>query len=164
MSQITKQINKLLSDDALSHSLSKEALERMLAEIKKLDNDCCELSKENKNLRADLKNCTKNLSESRAESYGNRRENEKWKEREEELLDREKVCSRTEIENEYAVKRGDEHYRLITSIFANRTFRESVVSKYPVVDKTTYDSNGMIQENEMHIDVTKTKTTETEEK
>lgn len=163
MSKITEQINTLLSDDALSHSLSKEALERMLAEIKTLNDDCYKLNKDLEATNKALEINKKELDETRCESYDNRRKNEKWQEREQELLAREKACIRTEIENEFAVKRGNEHHNLILTVFKNRGFRESVTSSFPVKEKTTYDNNNMMRESEYHNDVTSTETKEVSE-
>ena len=145
MSEITQQIKDLLSNEALSHSLSKEALERMLSEIKSLTTKV-------ENLTGDLEFAEVKRAEAHQKMSNSRDANDKlsaelngFKKRVAELDAREKLCAITEIRNEFEKQRGDEFCALTNKIFENRIVRESVTSTYPVRETYEQESGNGIQ-------------------
>ncbi|MCH9735913.1 MAG: hypothetical protein K0U78_15395 [Actinomycetia bacterium] len=167
MSKITEQIKDLLSNESLSHSLSKEALERMLAEIKHLNAECENLNIKLKSSRDHNLSLSEKLSSAREGNSKLLAKNNEFEKRVKDLEEREKKCSVIEIRNEFEKQRGDEFCSLTNKIFENRIIRESVTKKYPVKESyvTHPDPNGYGgSSGETHIDVTESETSTLEEK
>ena len=152
----------MLQDDALTHSLSKEALTSMLGEIGELNilttrqaDDNKKLSDMSKKAATNLVLCQGNLSSAEAELITLRKQLGT-------IEERELKCAKIEIRNEYSELRGDEHRDMLKLIFANRTFRESVMSTYPVSDSFSNSMDGSTSSS-IHRDASATKVTTTEE-
>ncbi len=141
MSELTKQMSKLLQTESLSHSLSKESLSAMLNEIKTLNDDCYKLNKQVEDLKADkIEARTKfnKLSEVNSKVTKDLNDFIKLKK---ELHERELVCIGTEIRNEFEKQRGDEHFSLLHTVFKNRSIRENVTRQFPVEETYTTEKD-----------------------
>lgn len=128
MSELTSQIQELIQQDALQHSMSKEALKRMLDEI----NDLTEQNKR-------LSNRNKNLEEERIRGGDRNTElNDKiieWQKRELALISREQVVAQKEFDHEvgkikleYEKARVDDHKVMMSLLLRNRVVNQQILS------------------------------------
>ena len=164
MTSITSDIKRLLEADALSHSLSKEALQRMLNEIKDLTEERDTLQDNAESLRDSLKDAREKINDLRDKLTSANETVEEYKKRQSDLADREKCCLELEIRNEYEKQRGDENVGMLHLIFKNRQIRENITSNYPVENTYTQhpDSQGYGgYTNKTHENATKTTDTTT---
>lgn len=163
MTTITKQIKDLLQDDAINHSLSKEALTRMLVELRTLNEDCHKLNTKNEELLAELKLLRERNKDLEDDNKNLEDDNKGFLSRMSELDKREMECLKLEIRNKYEQRRGDEFYDLTHKIFENRIIRENVQSSYPVKETYTTHPNGSTS-GESHTTVNESKQVTREEK
>lgn len=170
MSKLTSQIEELLTQDALSHSLSKDALERMLMEIKEKTVKIQDLGKYAESLERDVKNY-------KAIKYDLNGKIDAYKKREEDVSRREKAVKREENANmrnelslDYEQKRVEDHKEMMALVLRNRVVNEQVLTNVPVVvpgsPPPTTDQYGNQQHGSMPTVETHPSevTTQTEEK
>lgn len=133
MSKLTTQLEELLSNEALNHSLSKEALERMLNEITALT--------------AKLDTAQKMLTRAECREDQHSKDLKKqarllqqWEERYSELAEREKAVENRELIHmrstmalDYEKVRVADHKETLQLLLRNRVVSEQILSTGPTV-------------------------------
>lgn len=141
MSSITKDIKKLLADDALRQSLSKEALQELLTELdtneivmKDQENTIEALNATEKALRLEYqgvkaaRDLNINLVNDLTTKLGD-------------IEAREKACITLEIRNEYEKRRGDEFKDLQHATVRNATVRKTIFGEQVVTETPSSTRN-----------------------
>lgn len=157
---LSEQIEKMLQDDSLNHTLGKESLEKMLEELKFLNKKVKEqessldwradvsrkLEQENDKLNSEISDLVAELGE--------------FKSRELNLKLHEKDHLETTIRNEYERKRSEDLKETLGLFLRNTNYRQTLQTQVPVaMQPPVKDEYGVMQYS--HVQTEDVKTTET---